>query len=362
MNAVLVTGGAGFIGSAFVRMLLRDTEWVVVNLDKLTYAGNLDSLEEVQDHPRHVFVQGDVADRSLLTELLHMHQVRGVLHFAAESHVDRSIDGPLTFVKENVLGTCQLLEAVRLYWQGLPGEYREQFRFLHVSTDEVFGNLDEVQGAIGPDGLFRETTPYAPNSPYAASKAAADHFVRAYQRTFGLPTLITHASNNYGPFQFPEKLVPLMILHAIQGKRLPLYGDGLQVRDWLHVEDHCAALKTVWEFAKPGSVYNIGGNSPQTNLSVVQAICELVDSLLPDLPHAPCRGLIQFVADRPGHDRRYAVDIGRIGEDLGWSPRKSFMIGLQETVIWYLSHEHWLERVTSGKYQGERLGLAVAAR
>jgi dTDP-glucose 4,6-dehydratase len=353
-NALLVTGGAGFIGGCFVRQTLAAGAGPVVNLDALTYAGNLDSLSAVLDDPRHVFVQGDIRDGRLVARLLDEHRPRAIVHFAAESHVDRSIDGPRQFAETNVLGTVELLIAARAYWEGLEGGARDAFRFLHVSTDEVYGSL-------GPDGRFTETTPYDPHSPYSASKAASDHFVRAFHDTYGLPTLITNCSNNYGPFQFPEKLIPLMILNAVEGKPLPVYGDGGNVRDWLHVEDHGRALGRVLEAARPGTTYNIGGDSERTNLQVVEAICRAVDELRPGLPHAPCRGLISFVKDRPGHDRRYAMDTTRIRRDLGWRPLQDFEAGLRQTVRWYLDNPVWVSRATSGTYRRERLGLAAAA-
>jgi dTDP-glucose 4,6-dehydratase len=349
-NTILVTGGAGFIGSAWVRQWLREERGRVVNLDKLTYAGNLDSLADALDDPRHVFVQGDIADRAAVAELLVAWRPTAIVNFAAESHVDRSIDGPGAFVQTNVVGAFELLEAARGYWRNLGEPQRSAFRFLHVSTDEVYGSL-------GPAGAFCETTRYQPNSPYSASKAAADHFVRAYHHTYGLPTLVTNCSNNYGPYQFPEKLIPLMILNALEGRRLPVYGDGQQVRDWLFVDDHCRALRRVLQGGEPGETYNVGGGCERTNLQVVLAICDLVDRLRPGLPHAPCRSLISFVADRPGHDRRYAIDAGKIERALGWRPTESFETGLERTVAWYLDHPDWVQRVASGEYRRERLGL-----
>jgi len=350
MQTILVTGGAGFIGSCFVRQWLAEQSDGVVNLDKLTYAGCLDSLADVAANPRHVFVQGDVADGPLVRRLLEEHRPWAIVNFAAESHVDRSIDGPAAFVQTNVVGTFQLLEAAWEYWTGLPGPVRDRFRFLHVSTDEVFGPL-------GPSQRATETTAYAPRSPYAASKAAADHFVRAYFHTYGLPVLLTNSTNNYGPYQFPEKLIPLVVLNAVEGKPLPVYGDGQQVRDWLHVEDHCRAIRLVLAHAAPGSQYNVGADCPRTNLDVVRAICRLVDRLRPTLPHAPCESLIQFVADRPGHDRRYAVDASKIRRELGWKPRLDFDSGLEQTVRWYLENGRWAQRIAAGAYRGERLGL-----
>ena len=349
-ETILVTGAAGFIGSCLVRQVIAAGGVRVVSLDKLTYAGNLDSLEPVFDDPLHVFAKGDIGDADLVSTLLRQYRPHAIVNLAAETHVDRSIDGPAAFVKTNVLDTFRLLEAVRAYWNALPGADRDAFRFLHVSTDEVYGSL-------GPTGTFAETTPYAPNSPYSASKAAADHFVRAYHRTYALPALATHCSNNYGPCQFPEKLVPLMILNAIQGKPLPVYGDGQHVRDWVFVEDHCRALRMVLGCGVPGEVYNIGGDCQRTNLEVVQAVCKIVDRLRPDLPHAPCSKLIALVEDRPGHDRRYAVDATKIRRELGWRPQQDFESGLTLTVRWYLDNAQWIRRVTSGAYRRERLGL-----
>ena len=356
MQTLLVTGGAGFIGSAFVRRTIAGMPEVrVVNLDALTYAGNLDSLADVSDNPRHVFVEGDIADQQLVSGLLRDQQVAAIVNFAAESHVDRSIDGPEAFVNTNVLGTFRLLEVARDYWKSLGESDQAAFRFLHVSTDEVYGSL----GAGDPG--FSETTAYAPNSPYSASKAASDHFVRAYHHTFGLPTLITNCSNNYGPYQFPEKLIPLMILNALEGKPLPVYGDGANVRDWLFVDDHCAAIHRVLAQGTPGEVYNIGGECERTNLEVVNAICAAVDRLRPDLAHAPCSSLITYVDDRPGHDQRYAIDATKIRENLAWTPQQDFESGLELTIRWFLDNEQWVQRVTSGKYRRERLGLASGA-
>ena len=320
----------------------------MINLDKLTYAGNPDSLPS-DHHSQHELIVGDIGDRDLVRQILTTHQPDAIINFAAESHVDRSIDGPLTFVETNVLGTCRLLEEVRQYYGTLSEHRKSGFRFLHVSTDEVYGSL-------GPVGLFTEETAYSPNSPYSASKAASDHFVRAYLHTYGLPVLITNCSNNYGPFQFPEKLIPLMILNAIEGKPLPVYGDGLNVRDWLFVEDHCAAIETVLARGKVGECYNVGGNNEQTNISIVKMICAAVDRLCPGLPHAPCESLIQYVRDRPGHDRRYAIDASKIRDELGWVPTQDFQSGLELTVEWYLKNPVWVERIQSGKYRRERLG------
>ena len=352
----LITGGAGFIGSAVVRELIRSSDHRVVNLDKLTYAGNLDSLASVSDNPRYSFLQADICDSRAVQKAFAEHQPDVVMHLAAESHVDRSIDGPADFIQTNMVGTSVLLEAARGYWGALQESEPEKaaaFRFHHVSTDEVYGDLE------GPEGLFTETTPYAPSSPYSASKAGSDHLVRAWQRTFGLPTLVTNCSNNYGPFHFPEKLVPLMILNALAGKPLPVYGDGQQVRDWLYVEDHARALIKVATEGAVGETYNIGGHNEKTNLEVVEAICDTLDELVPlEAGGASRRELIKFVADRPGHDRRYAIDASKIARELGWTPRETFATGLRQTVQWYLDNREWWQRVQDGSYQGERLGLA----
>ena len=341
----LITGGAGFIGSNFVLAARELNAARIVNLDSLTYAGNLQNLAAVADDPGHRFVRGDIADRELVGRLLQEHQPRAVVHFAAESHVDRSIYGPQDFLETNIMGTFHLLEAVRQYWDALPGPQQQDFRFLHISTDEVYGSL------APEDPAFSETTPYAPNSPYAASKAASDHLVRACHHTYGLPTLITNCSNNYGPFQFPEKLIPLMILQAQQGKPLPIYGDGLNVRDWLYVTDHCEALRLVLSRGRVGETYNIGGNCEKTNLEVVRTLCAVLDELFPDSPHRPHDRLITFVKDRPGHDRRYAINIDKISRELGWRPRESFESGLAKTVRWYLDHPEWVASVQSGDYR-----------
>jgi dTDP-glucose 4,6-dehydratase len=326
---LLVTGGAGFIGSNLVLQTIATAGEPVLNLDKLTYAGNRDNLEGLRGDARHVFVQGDICDRALLRRLLAEHRPRALLHLAAESHVDRSIEGPAEFVQTNVVGTFALLEEARAYWSGLAAPERAAFRFLHVSTDEVYGSL-------GPgDPAFSETTPYAPNSPYSASKAASDHLVRAYWHTYGLPTLTTNCSNNYGPYQFPEKLIPLMIHHALAGKPLPVYGDGQNVRDWLYVLDHCAALRTVLERGRPGEVYNIGGGAEMKNIELVKLVCALLDDARPRTGGSYA-ALISFVKDRPGHDRRYAIDSGKIQRELGWRPQESFESGLRKTVRWYL--------------------------
>jgi dTDP-glucose 4,6-dehydratase len=339
---ILVTGGAGFIGANFILDWCAASAEPVVNLDKLTYAGNLGNLAALKGDSRHVFVRGDIGDRAQVETLLSVHRPRAVLNFAAESHVDRSIHGPAEFIATNVVGTFALLDAVRGYWSALPEPERSRFRFLHVSTDEVYGSL----GATDP--AFHETTPYAPNSPYAASKAGSDHLVRAYQHTYGLPTLTTNCSNNYGPRQFPEKLIPLMIHNATAGKPLPVYGDGQQVRDWLYVGDHCAAIRTVLERGRPGETYNIGGGAELTNLEVVRALCCIIAELKPGRDYA---AQITFVKDRAGHDRRYAIDASKIRQELGWAPAETFESGLARTVRWYLDNEAWLAAVTSKEYQ-----------
>ncbi len=349
---ILVTGGAGFIGSALIRHLIQDTEHSVLNLDKLTYAGNLESLAEVETSDRYRFLQADIADRERVSEALLEFQPDAIMHLAAESHVDRSIDGPAEFIQTNIVGTYQLLEAARAYWQTLPVERREAFRFHHISTDEVYGDLH------GVDDLFTETTPYAPSSPYSASKASSDHLVRAWQRTYGLPVLITNCSNNYGPYHFPEKLIPLVILNALDGKPLPVYGNGTQVRDWLFVEDHARALFTVVSEGKVGETYNIGGHNEQKNIDVVRGICALLEELAPHKPAGIERfeDLITFVKDRPGHDLRYAIDASKIERELGWVPQETFETGLRKTVQWYLNNLEWCRRVQDGSYQRERLG------
>jgi dTDP-glucose 4,6-dehydratase len=349
MRTLLVTGGAGFIGGNFVLDVLATSGYRVVNLDALTYAGNLDTLAGVAKHPAHVFVRGDIGDRELLTRLLAEHQPGAILNFAAESHVDRSIDGPAAFVQTNVVGTLNLLECALAYWRGLPLAEQDAFRFLHVSTDEVYGSL-------GPIGRFTEETPYAPNSPYSASKAASDHLVRAFHHTYGLPTLTTNCSNNYGPYQFPEKLIPLMIAKALAGQPLPVYGDGRNVRDWLYVRDHCRAILRVLEVGRTGEVYNVGGDAERENIQVVRAILKLIDERRP-LPDGGTREtLISYVKDRPGHDRRYAIDATKIKRDLGWRQTESFESGLAKTVDWYLENQSWVARVMDGSYRGERLG------
>ncbi len=343
-NTILVTGGAGFIGSNFILQRMERDSAAIVNLDKLTYAGNLRNLETISSERRYEFVHGDIADRGLLSGLLERRQPRAIVHFAAESHVDRSIRGPDDFIRTNVDGTFALLEEIRAYWGGLAEQERIGFRFLHVSTDEVYGSL-------GPDDrAFSETTPYAPNSPYAASKAASDHLVRAYHHTYGLPVLTTNCSNNYGRFQFPEKLIPLMILNARDGKPLPVYGDGQNVRDWLYVEDHCEAIAQVLSRGRVGQTYNIGGWNEKRNIDIVETICDIVDEIA-GLGGAPRRTLITFVKDRPGHDRRYAMDAGKIERELGWRPLETFESGIRKTVRWYLENEEWVRDVTSGGYR-----------
>ena len=344
MQTLLVTGGAGFIGANFV-LQARKEQWAnIINLDKLTYASNLQTLAELQDDSKYHFVQGDIGNLELVNNLLEKYQPDAIINFAAESHVDRSILNPLSFVETNVVGTFQLLEASRVYWEKLSSSKREQFRFVHVSTDEVYGSLSPT------DPAFREDTPYAPNSPYAASKAASDHFVRAYYHTYGLPTLTTNCSNNYGPRQFPEKLIPLMILNALDGKSLPIYGDGQNIRDWLYVTDHCEAIYLVLNRGKVGETYNIGGLNEQNNLTVVEKICAIVDRLAPklDFRHS---SLITYVKDRPGHDRRYAINCNKIRQDLGWQPQENFDSGLLKTVKWYLNNSAWIDSVRSGAYQ-----------
>jgi dTDP-glucose 4,6-dehydratase len=344
-NTILVTGGAGFIGSNFVLQWIQNTGASVINLDLLTYAGNPDNLAALKGDPRHSLVRGDICDAELVAGLLQKHKPQAIVHFAAESHVDRSIAAPDAFIRTNVQGTFTLLEQARAYWSGLDETGRRAFRFLHVSTDEVYGSL-------GPhDKTFSETTAYAPNSPYAASKAASDHLARAYYHTYGLPVITTNCSNNYGPFQFPEKLIPLMILNAYEGKPLPVYGDGANVRDWLFVGDHCSAIRATFDRGRIGETYNIGGNSERTNLQVVQAICDLLDELRPDAALQPRRRLITFVADRPGHDRRYAVDASKISRELGWRPVETFEGALRRTVEWYLENSSWVDGVRTGAYR-----------
>jgi dTDP-glucose 4,6-dehydratase len=354
MKTLLVTGGAGFIGGNFVlRNLALNPTLRIVNLDLLTYAGNLDTLQSLQGDERHIFVHGDIGDPELVHRLMADYSPDAVVNFAAESHVDRSIDGPSEFIQTNVVGTLNLLQCALDWWKTQGESRRESFRFLHVSTDEVYGSL-------GASGAFTETTPYAPNSPYAASKAASDHLVRAYHHTYCFPTLTTNCSNNYGPFQFPEKLIPLIILNALDFKPLPVYGDGLQVRDWLYVHDHVDAINAVLARGAVGEVYNIGGSSERTNLQVVHGICDIVDQRRPDGSRGTRRSLVQHVTDRPGHDRRYAIDCSKLSRELGWQPAVSFESGLASTIDWYLENTRWIGRVRDGSYQGERLGLAGA--
>jgi dTDP-glucose 4,6-dehydratase len=344
-NTILVTGGAGFIGSNFILQWIEREGTPVINLDKLTYAGNLRNLLPVSSDPRYAFVQGDIADRTIVGECLRSRKPRAIIHFAAESHVDRSILGPDDFIRTNVEGTFRLLEETRAYWSNLNERERETFRFLHVSTDEVYGSLGSS------DAAFSESTAYAPNSPYSASKAASDHLVRAYHHTYQLPTLTTNCSNNYGPYQFPEKLIPLMILNARSGKPLPVYGDGQNVRDWVYVGDHCEGVRTVLARGRPGATYNIGGWNEKTNVEIVETICGLLDQICPKDPVTPHRNLITFVKDRPGHDRRYAIDARKIERELQWHPRETFGSGIQKTIFWYLENDDWIREVTSGAYR-----------
>ncbi|MCL1635173.1 dTDP-glucose 4,6-dehydratase [Luteimonas sp. SX5] len=348
MQTWLVTGGAGFIGGNFVLGAVADGI-KIVNLDALTYAGNLDTLSTLEGDPRHAFVQGDIGDRVLVARLLAEHRPDAVVNFAAESHVDRSIDGPAAFVQTNVVGTLSLLEAARDYWKGLEGPAKDAFRFLHVSTDEVYGSL-------GDSGKFTESTAYAPNSPYSASKAASDHLVRAFHHTYGLPVLTTNCSNNYGPYQFPEKLIPLVIAKAIAGEPLPVYGDGKNVRDWLYVGDHCSAIRAVLERGRVGETYNVGGDAERQNIEVVNAICALLDERRPREDGKPRNSQIAYVKDRPGHDRRYAIDASKIQDELGWKPSHTFEQGIAGTVDWYLAHQDWVRRVLDGSYRLERIG------
>ncbi|HJU20320.1 MAG TPA: dTDP-glucose 4,6-dehydratase [Stellaceae bacterium] len=350
---ILVTGGAGFIGSAVCRLFVGELGVRVLNVDKLTYAANPASLQPIEGHPHYAFRRADICDREALAALFREFDPDAVLHLAAESHVDRSIDGPAEFIRTNIEGTYALLEASLAHWRRLPAGRAARFRFHHVSTDEVYGSL-------GPDGRFTEDTPYRPNSPYSASKAASDHLVRAWSETFGLPVLVSNCSNNYGPYQFPEKLIPLAILKALHGEPIPVYGDGGNVRDWLHVEDHARALHTILCRAPAGESYNLGGDAERTNLDVVRTICAVLDEKLPGSPHRPHERLIRFVADRPGHDRRYAMDSGKIRHALGWRPRESFDSGLARTVAWFLDNRAWWEPIWSGRYRGERLGGTAA--
>lgn len=353
MTIALVTGGAGFIGGNFVRAAIADG-WTIVNLDALTYAGNPDTLAGLDASQRHHFVHGDIGDADLVRRLLAEHRPQAIINFAAESHVDRSIDGPAAFVQTNVVGTLNLLERARDYWRELPEAQRAGFRFLHVSTDEVYGSL-------GDTGYFTETTPYAPNSPYSASKAASDHLVRAFHHTYGLPVLTTNCSNNYGPYQFPEKLIPLIIARALAGEDLPVYGDGSNVRDWLYVQDHCDAIRAVLAGGRVGEVYNVGGDAERRNIDVVRTICALLDERRPRADGQPRASQITFVTDRPGHDRRYAIDSSKLQNELGWRPQVDFDSGLARTVDWYLQHQDWVRRVLDGSYRMERLGQQVTS-
>lgn len=348
---ILVTGGAGFIGSNFVIDWLNQSNEAIINIDSLTYAGNLQNLQSIAGNNQHLFVKADISDTSLIASLLVQHQVRAIIHFAAESHVDRSISGPETFIKTNVNGTFSLLETARNYWEKLPIVDKEKFRFLHVSTDEVYGSLN------AQDPAFTETTAYAPNSPYSASKAASDHLVRAYYHTYGLPTLTTNCSNNYGPYQFPEKLIPVIIANALENKPLPIYGDGQNIRDWLYVKDHCAAICRVLESGRPGETYNIGGWNEKTNLEVVHAICNILDELKP--AKQSYSELITFVKDRPGHDRRYAIDATKIQQELNWKPNESFESGIKKTVAWYLNNTAWINNIKQGSYHHYKLHDAI---
>ena len=352
-RTILVAGGAGFIGSAVIRHIIQNSQDEVVNIDKLTYAGNLESLADVSDNSRYAFEQVDICNRTEVDRVLREYQPDAIMHLAAESHVDRSIDGPADFIETNIVGTYTLLEAARQYWQSLEGECRKNFRFHHISTDEVYGDLED------PENMFTEQTPYAPSSPYSASKASSDHLVRAWHRTYGLPVLLTNCSNNYGPYHFPEKLIPLVILNALEGKPLPVYGKGEQIRDWLFVEDHARALYIVLTEGKTGETYNIGGHNEKRNIDVVQAICDLLEDLAPDKPSGLTQysDLITFVLDRPGHDLRYAIDATKIQRELGWFPEETFETGIRKTVQWYLNNLDWCRRVQDGSYQRERLGV-----
>lgn len=350
---ILITGGAGFIGSAVVRHIINNTSDSVINVDKLTYAGNLESLVSVENSERYAFEKVDICDRNAIDAIFEKHQPDAVMHLAAESHVDRSIDGPAAFVETNIVGTYTLLESARAYWNKLDANRKSAFRFHHISTDEVYGDLE------GTDDLFTETTSYAPSSPYSASKASSDHLVRAWQRTYGLPTIVTNCSNNYGPFHFPEKLIPLMILNALDGKALPVYGDGMQIRDWLFVEDHACALYKVVTEGEVGETYNIGGHNEKANIEVVKTICSLLEELVPTKPEGVVQyqDLITYVTDRPGHDVRYAIDAKKIERELGWTPEETFESGIRKTVEWYLNNKEWWSRVLDGSYAGERLGV-----
>lgn len=347
---LIITGGAGFIGSAVIRRLIESRDWQVLNLDKLTYAGNLESLASIEKNPRYQFVKGDICDRELVRKVFKDFKPTGIMHLAAESHVDRSIDGPGEFIQTNIVGTYNLLEVARSYWSELPEPEKSTFRFHHISTDEVYGSL-------GDTGYFTETTPYQPNSPYSASKASSDHLVRAWHETFGLPTVTTNCSNNYGPYHFPEKLIPLMILNALEEKPLPVYGKGENIRDWLYVEDHAEALLTVFENGKIGETYNIGGHNEKKNLDVVYTVCRLLDEMKPLPGGKKYESLITFVKDRPGHDLRYAIDASKLTKELAWKPKETFESGIRKTVLWYLENQAWCQRVQDGSYRRERLGL-----
>ena len=355
---ILVTGGAGFIGSNFVLDWLAQSDEPVINLDKLTYAGNLENLQSLNGDQRHIFVQGDIGDSALVADLLAKHQPRAIVNFAAESHVDRSIHGPEDFIQTNIVGTFRLLEAVRAYWSGLQGDARQVFRFLHVSTDEVYGSLGK------DDPAFTEAHRYEPNSPYSASKAASDHLVRAYHHTYGLPVLTTNCSNNYGPYHFPEKLIPLMIVNALAGKPLPVYGDGQQIRDWLYVKDHCSAIRRVLEAGRLGETYNVGGWNEKPNIDIMHTVCALLDDLRPKADGSSYKDQITYVPDRPGHDRRYAIDARKIERELGWKPAETFETGIRKTVLWYLDNPEWVANVQSGYYRqwvSQHYGEEVAA-
>jgi dTDP-glucose 4,6-dehydratase len=347
---IIVTGGAGFIGSAVIRQYINDTDHEVVNLDALTYAGNLESLSKIDQNSRYKFEQVDICDIAAIQRVFEQHQPDGVMHLAAESHVDRSIDGPAAFIQTNIVGTYNLLDVSKKYWDNLTGPKRDGFRFHHVSTDEVYGDLEET-------GYFTEETSYEPSSPYSASKASSDHLVRAWHRTYGFPIVITNCSNNYGGYQFPEKLIPLVTLNALEGKPLPIYGKGDQIRDWLHVDDHARALRLVLETGKTGATYNIGGHNEKTNLEVVKTICGLLDTLVPDSLYVPHESLITYVEDRPGHDLRYAIDADKIARELGWTPEETFESGIEKTIYWYLNNTEWCQHVQDGSYQRQRLGV-----
>ena len=347
---IIITGGAGFIGSAVIRQYINDTNHEVINLDALTYAGNLESLADVESVPRYHFEHVDIRDRDSIEQVFNRYKPDAIMHLAAESHVDRSIDGPADFIMTNIVGTYNLLDVSKQYWNSLEGAKKEKFRFHHVSTDEVYGDLELT-------GYFTEETAYDPSSPYSASKASSDHLVRAWYRTYGFPVVVTNCSNNYGPYQFPEKLIPLVTLNALEGKPLPVYGDGSQVRDWLHVDDHARALRLVLEQGITGETYNIGGHNEKTNLDVVNTICELLDELVPGSPYKPHQSLIMFVTDRPGHDVRYAIDADKIEKEMGWVPQETFESGIEKTIRWYLDNKEWCQHVQDGSYQRERLGV-----